>query len=68
LEIWTGEPNELIPRLKELVILAKDVERWTKARVEAGTDPPQNLPNAIRHRLEVEAVLWKVLHPKPAGK
>ena len=67
-ELWANDPKLLIPRLEECVLLAKEAERFTKARVDAGTDPPQQWPAAQRHRLEVEAVLWKLLHPKPAGK
>jgi len=68
IDLWETDQKELIPRLKELVVLAKFVARFTKNRVEAGTDPPQNLHMAQRHRLEVEGVLWKVLHAKSAGK
>jgi hypothetical protein len=67
-ELWSNDRNELIPRLKEFVILAKYYVRLTEARVRAGADPPQNINEAQRHRLQVEAALWKVLHLKPAGK
>ncbi|HEY2911170.1 MAG TPA: sigma-70 family RNA polymerase sigma factor [Gemmataceae bacterium] len=67
LEIWSKEPNELIPRLKEFVVLAKHFEHFSQARTDAGTDPTQNLHEAHRHRLATEAVLWKALHP-PATK
>jgi hypothetical protein len=65
IELWAKDQGELIPRLKELVILAKDWERFITARVAAGTDAPYQLHEANRHRLECEAVLWKALHPKP---
>src|SRR6185312_11779037 len=66
-ELWGSDRKELIPRLKEFVVLAKIYERFTKARVDAGTDPAQNLYEAHRHRLATEAVLWKALHP-PTNK
>lgn len=64
LELWQGNRKELASRLEELLVIAKDVVRFTRARAAAGTDPPQSIHLAERHRLEVEAVLWKVLHPK----
>jgi hypothetical protein len=66
-ELWGSDRKELIPRLKEFVVLAKIYERFTKARVDAGTDPAQNLYEAHRHRLATEAVLWKAMHP-PTNK
>lgn len=68
LELWANDLKILIPKLEECVLLAKEAERFTKARVAAGTDPSQQWPSAQRHRLAIEAALWKVLHPKPAGK
>ncbi len=68
IELWANDSKILIPRLEEFVLMAKDAERFTKARVDAGTDPPQQWHSAQRHRLEVEAALWKALHPKLAGK
>ena len=65
--LWGNDIKELVPRLKEFVVLAKIYERFTKARVDAGTDPAQNLHESHRHRLATEAVLWKALHP-PATK
>jgi hypothetical protein len=67
LDLWATDPRNLTPRLEELVIVAKDAELFTNTRVITGTDPPQQLDQAMRHRLEVEAALWKVLHPK-AGR
>ena len=68
LELWANEPKNLVPRLEEFVILAKDFERIATVRGAIGTDPPQVLCMTRRHRLEVEAALWKATHPKPAGK
>jgi gamma-glutamylcyclotransferase (GGCT)/AIG2-like uncharacterized protein YtfP len=66
LELWANDSKNLIPRLEELVLLAKDAERWTRLRVNVGTDPPQQLSQAVAYRLEAEAVLWRVTHLKPA--
>ncbi len=68
IELWEKDPKNLVPRLEEFLILARDAERFTKARVDAGTDAPSQWHSAQRHRLEVEAALWKAIHPKPAGK
>jgi RNA polymerase sigma factor (sigma-70 family) len=67
-ELWANEPNTLVPWLEEFVILAKDYERFTKARVETGTDPPQQLNTARRYRLKVEAALWKVKNSQPGAR
>ena len=63
-ELWAKEPKELIPWLEELLILAKKLERSTHLRVEAGAIRPMNLNHAIRHRLALEAALWKVKNGK----
>ena len=63
IELWTNEPKILTPWLEEFVILAKVYERFTKTRVEAGTDPSQMLNIATRHRLAAEAALWKAKNP-----
>lgn len=63
-ELWAGNRQELVPRLEVVLIMAKDMVRYTRSRVDAGTDPPQSLNRVERHRLKVEAALWKVLHPK----
>jgi hypothetical protein len=59
LELWRGQPKELIPWLEELVVTAKEFERFVRIRVELGTTGPQNLDAAIRLRLAAEAALWK---------
>ena len=68
IELWANDLKMLIPKLEEFVLLAKQAERFMKARAAAGSEPPQQWHSAQRHRLEAEAVLWKALHPKPAGK
>ena len=68
IELWDNDSKILIPRLEEFVLLAKDAERFMKARLDAGSDPPQQWHSAQRHRLAAEAALWKALHPKPAAK
>lgn len=62
-ELWANDPQTLVAWLQEFVILAKDAEAFTKARVDAGTDPVQELPLVIRHRLAAEAALWKAKNP-----
>jgi hypothetical protein len=59
LELWGGQPKELIPWLEELVVVTKEMERFTFIRVLNGTDPPQRLDAARRFRLRAEAALWK---------
>ena len=68
IELWNNDSKILIPRLEEFVLLAKDAERFMKARIDVGVDPPHLWHSAQRHRLGVEAALWKALHPKPAAK
>ena len=58
-ELWSGQPKQLVPWLEELLVVAKDFERYAIIRVLNGSDPPQNLNSATRHRLKVEAELWK---------
>ena len=64
LELWGGQPKELIPWLEELVVVAKEFERFQMNYVLSGTTPPQRGPAATRHRLRAEATLWKA---KKAG-
>ncbi|MDB5306713.1 MAG: sigE 11 [Gemmataceae bacterium] len=68
IELWANDPKNLIPRLEELVILAKEWERFTDARTVAGTDPPQQLHSAHRYRLATEATLWKAKSGKLSGR
>ncbi len=58
------EPKELVPWLEELLVLTKKLERSTHLRVEAGAIRPMILNHAIRHRLALEAALWKVKNGK----
>ncbi|MDB5310820.1 MAG: sigE 11 [Gemmataceae bacterium] len=67
-ELWMTDPKNLIPRLEDLVVLAKEWERFTDARVAAGTDPPHQLHKARAHRLGAEATLWKAKNGKPGGR
>jgi hypothetical protein len=62
-ELWANDPKTLIPWLEEFVLLAKEAERYTRSRMEAGADPPGNLHAATRHRLAAEAALWKAKNP-----
>ena len=66
IELWAAEPKTLIPRLEELVLLAKEMERYTKARVAVGNDPAYALNQSTAHRLDAEAALWKAKHPPRA--
>jgi hypothetical protein len=36
--------------------------------VQVGTDPPQNLNTATRHRLKAEADLWRAKNPQRPAK
>lgn len=58
-ELWGGQPKELIPWLEELVVVTKEMERFHLIRILNGTDPPQRLDGAIRHRLRAETALLK---------
>ncbi|MCI0701796.1 MAG: sigma-70 family RNA polymerase sigma factor [Planctomycetia bacterium] len=58
-ELWGNQPKELIPWLEELVVMAKEIERFTLIRIRLGSDPPQRLNAATRHRLAVETALLK---------
>ena len=58
-DLWAGRPKELLPWLEELVIVAKEVERYHYIRVLNGTDPIQRFHGAARHRLGIEAALLK---------
>ena len=62
-ELWASDPKTLAAWLREFVVVAKDAEAFTKARVEAGTDPSQEINRVRRHRLEAEAALWKAMNP-----
>jgi RNA polymerase sigma factor (sigma-70 family) len=59
LELWGGQPKELIPWLEEFVVEWKEIERFTYLRVINGPDQPQTLDAVTRHRLRAEATLWK---------
>lgn len=64
-ELWAGRPDELVPWLEELVTEAKEDERFVRLRVEAGALVPLHLHYVTRHRLRVEADLWKATHADP---
>jgi hypothetical protein len=64
LELWSGQPKELVPWLEELVVVAKEFERFHTLRVTSGTQPPQRFTATHRHRLRAEATLWKAKNPK----
>ncbi|HJZ58319.1 MAG TPA: hypothetical protein VKE74_25475, partial [Gemmataceae bacterium] len=66
-ELWANDPKALIPWLEEFVILAKEFERFALARVKTGNDPPQTLNLVQRHRLKVEAALWKAKNAQRQG-
>lgn len=65
-ELWPNEPKHLLPRLEELLKLAKELEMYTDSRVNVGMDFPYALNLAHRHRLEVEAALWRAKNPARA--
>jgi hypothetical protein len=67
-ELWANEPKTLIPWLEELLIMAKDLELSTQARIAAGRDSQTSLNLATAYRLRVEAALWKAKNPKPVGR
>ena len=58
-ELWGGRPKELVPWLEELVVQAKEFERFVGHRVRLGGAPASNFDAAVRHRLRVEAALSK---------
>jgi hypothetical protein len=64
LELWGGQPKELIPWLEELVVLAKELERFQRLRVWSGTIRPPSFASIAFHRLRIEATLWKAKNPK----
>lgn len=63
-ELWAKQPKELTPWLEELLIAAKVFERYARLRVEVGALAPHDLSLATRHRLKLEAELWKVRNAK----
>jgi hypothetical protein len=64
LELWGGQPKELIPWLEELVIAAKEFEQFQTIRALRDNGPPYRLDLAVRHRLRAEATLWKAKNRK----
>jgi hypothetical protein len=58
--LWGDQPKELVLWLEEVVLATKEMEQYVLLRVVNGTDPPQALNYARRHRLKAEAELWKV--------
>lgn len=63
LELYSGEPKTLVSWLEEVLILSKEIERFTYMRVETGQDPPQSTHHIARFRLKIESALWKAKHP-----
>ncbi|MDY3560653.1 hypothetical protein R5W23_001899 [Gemmata sp. JC673] len=63
-ELLGPEPKELAPWLEELLVDAKEFERHTQLRVEAGALRPSRLNQVTRTRLKIEAELWKVKNAK----
>jgi RNA polymerase sigma factor (sigma-70 family) len=63
-ELWSGQPKELVPWLEELLLAAKEIERYAGIRVLNGSLPVQNLNLATRQRLKLETVLWKAKNKK----
>ncbi|MBN9119354.1 MAG: hypothetical protein J0I06_09360 [Planctomycetes bacterium] len=61
-ELWAKQPKELVPWLGELLIAAKEHERFTHVRVLNGSAAPSELTAASRLRLKIEAELWKAKH------
>jgi hypothetical protein len=64
LELWGGQPKELIPWFEELVITAKEFEQFQLVRALRDNRPPHRLDLAVRHRLRAEATLWKAKNKK----
>jgi hypothetical protein len=51
------DPAEKVAVLSEQVLMFKDAERYTQARIEVGTEPPQQLNMARFYRLQAGADL-----------
>jgi RNA polymerase sigma factor (sigma-70 family) len=66
-ELWGGDRKRLVAGLELLLGFERELERFTRARVLAGTDRAQALNLAKRHRLAAEAALWKAKNPRPAA-
>jgi RNA polymerase sigma factor (sigma-70 family) len=66
-ELYANDPKNLIPWLEEFIILAREWERFSESRVGAGTDPPWTVNVTRRHRLKVEAALWKAKNAQRQG-
>jgi hypothetical protein len=56
----TDDPAEKAGWYEDRVVVFKDFERFTEARVQAGTDPPQDLSRTRFWRLQAEADLLEV--------
>jgi hypothetical protein len=64
LELWGGQPKELIPWLEELVLAAKEFEQFQTVRALRENAPPVRVDLAVRHRLHAELTLWKAKNRK----
>ena len=67
-ELWAEQPKELVLWLEELLLLSKELERGTQRHIELGGSKrgikPGLLDTVARHRLKVEADLWKAKNGK----
>lgn len=57
-ELYANDSKTQAAWLEEILVAAKEIERLSIARVDAGQDPPIAITMAGRHRLRVETALW----------
>lgn len=62
-ELHVGQPKELTPWLEELIVAAKELERYARLRVEAGALKPNEMAFATCVRLQLESALWGMKNP-----
>jgi RNA polymerase sigma factor (sigma-70 family) len=58
-ELWANDARELVLWLEDLVVLGKHYERYTRIRVEFGSESPSALHAATRYRLRAETELMR---------
>lgn len=63
IELCESNTKELAAWTEEFLILAKEAERWSKARYTTESPPIMIEHLSHRHRLRVEAALWKLRNP-----
>ncbi|AWM40544.1 hypothetical protein GobsT_09410 [Gemmata obscuriglobus] len=63
-ELLREQPKELVPWLEELIVAAKQFERFTRLRVEVGSLRPPEVMSMTRVRLQLELVLWRAKNPQ----